>query len=87
MLSPVNGFRTVCVLLKAQHWRSRWLRVPDPASVGARVLWRSVWPSYLYVLAQRVEVMPVLAAQTFQSDYVSTWHYMHSVLIKMKMYL
>jgi hypothetical protein len=73
VLTPENGFRMVCVLLKPLHWRSRWYRVPDPVSTGGRIVWRGSWPTLLYVVAKRVELGPVLERPALQSDYLETW--------------
>jgi hypothetical protein len=73
VLAPENGFQVECMLLKAQHWNSRWRRVPDPAVVKARVEWRGDWPALLYVLARRVEDRAILARPPMQSDYVARW--------------
>lgn len=73
VLGPANGFRVVCMLLKPLHWRAQWRSVPDPVDVGGRVVWRGAWPTNLYVLAQRVEIVPILRRPVLQSDYVAVW--------------
>jgi hypothetical protein len=73
VLTPANGFQTVCMLIKPPFWRSRWRSVPDPVAVGGRVVWRCAWPTLLYVLAKRVAVVPVLSRPTMQSDYIPVW--------------
>jgi hypothetical protein len=73
VLSPTNGFRMVCALLKPLHWRSHWRLVPDPEAVGGRVIWRGAWPTLLHVLAQRTEAVPLLEQPPLQSDYLAVW--------------
>jgi hypothetical protein len=69
-LSPANGFNLRCVLLKAVHWNAKWLQVPDAIDIRTRVFWRSPWPTQLYVLAQRTDILPVLQDPVIQSDYM-----------------
>lgn len=73
VLAPANGFRMVCMLLKARHWRSRWRYVPDPAERGRRIVWGGAWPSLLYLMAKRTEIRPLLQEPVMQSDYVALW--------------
>lgn len=73
VLSPANGFRMVCALLKPLHWGSKWRLVPDPEEVRGRVIWRGAWPTLLHVLAQRTDAVPLLTQPPLQSDYLAAW--------------
>ena len=54
-LLPASGYRVRCMLIRGQHLGGRFYTVPAPAETGGRVPLRSVWPTMLYLLAQRVE--------------------------------
>jgi SAM-dependent methyltransferase len=72
--APENGFVIRTMLLKPLHWRSRWRVIPDPKEVGGRVVWRSAWPTLLYVLAERIAT-PTTSEPVMQSDYEhDAWH-------------
>ena len=63
-----HGFAVKLMLLRPVHARSHWRLVPDPVSVGSRVVWRSAWPTLLYVLAKRVDD-EIEIGSVMQSDY------------------
>ena len=70
-LSASNGFAVVRCLLK--EVRGRWYDVADPASLGRRREFRTRRSTYLFVVAERVSVVPIFAEWPQQRDYVSQW--------------
>lgn len=74
VLGPENGFRVRWMLIKAsRHPASRWYRVRDPQEVGERVTLTARSRGTIYVLAERTEERPLLAATPQQSDYAEAW--------------
>lgn len=71
--SPQNGFRVVTLLLFEDHPRAEWYEVADPESVRCRVTLRNRTPTYLSVLAERLERRPIFENAPQQSDYVTAW--------------
>jgi hypothetical protein len=69
--SEVWGFRVERMLLARVGGR-RWFEVLDPAALGRRVAFSTLYPSFLYVCARRVSIEADLAAPQ-QSDYVRGW--------------
>lgn len=72
-LSPANGFRIRCVLLREESRKGLWWDVRDPDDVGHRVPFKTAGEAYLYVAAQRLEDRPILSSWPQQSDYASEW--------------
>ena len=64
-LSASNGFAVVRCLLK--EVRGRWYDVADPASLGRRREFRTRRSTYLFVVAERVSVVPIFAEWPQQS--------------------
>ena len=73
VFSESNGFR-VDRMYVTETSSSTWYEVSDPASVGGRVQLRTFRPTYLCVIAKRVEITPILVATPRQSDYVARWN-------------
>lgn len=81
-LSPELFFRALCddngynppELVIGGSTRDRWYRVPDPASVGGRVLINSkLYSDHLFVVARRQRVTPIFTVWPQQSDYTAAW--------------
>ena len=72
VLSESNGF-SIERMLVTELSSARWYEVADPALLGARVQFRTFRPTYLCVIARRVEVRPILVNPPQQSDYVTRW--------------
>ena len=81
VLSPENGFRTTCVLLRVERRAARWYAAVDPAQLGRRVMLSGAFPSYLYVIGQRVDDREPLATHPQQSDYDAAWSQDDSALV------
>ena len=72
VFSPDSGF-VVERMLVTETSSMRWYEVSDPDVVGDRVQMRSFRPTYLCVVARRVESVPILDTPPQQSDYVRRW--------------
>ena len=73
-LTPENGYRLCGVFLVPMFLDVDWLRARDPATVGRRVGFNAPRrPSYLFVIAQRVQSVPIFAQNPQQSDYSAEW--------------
>jgi hypothetical protein len=73
-LTPENGYRLCGLFLVPMFADADWLRARDPATAGRRVGFNAPRkPSYLFVIAQRVERAPAFAQTPQQSDYSAEW--------------
>ncbi len=73
VLHRSNGFHVKYLLWKTQRPGAHWYRVADPANVGHRVTRMSLFPTLLFVVAQRVDDRPIFESPPQQSDYVTAW--------------
>lgn len=69
VLSPENGFRVDRMIFFEDDYIARWYSVADPLEVRSRVEILNTTPSYLFVVASRVKVVPVFEQPPQQSDY------------------
>ena len=69
VLSPANGYRLRCVLLREETVKGVWRKVLDPDAVGHRIQFRTVAETYIYVAAQRLDDRQIMSAWPQQSDY------------------
>jgi len=70
VFSPGNGFALRGVLTKE---KKRWFRVADPEKYGGRVELRNTRPTYLFVLAEKIEAREIFSLPPQQSDYARQW--------------
>jgi len=70
-LSPENGFKVERCELKES--RGAWYEVTDPERIGRRLEFRTRRSATLFVVARRVQVMPVFEHWPQQSDYQRAW--------------
>ncbi|MCX7825623.1 MAG: class I SAM-dependent methyltransferase [Verrucomicrobiae bacterium] len=70
IFSEQNGFRVMTMaIVEIGPWAS-WYEVRDPQSAGQRAELVNARPTYLFVLAERTQVVPIFSARPHQSDYV-----------------
>lgn len=75
VFSRENGFAVNRVVLySASKNDAPFYQVKDPAVSGGRTELVSTEPMFLAVLAQRIDLVPVLAKRPQQSDYVAGWN-------------
>jgi hypothetical protein len=72
VLCPENGFR-VEQMIVAECPDGAWLEVADPARARERVTLVNRRPTYLLVIARRVEATQQMALAPQQSDYLEVW--------------
>jgi SAM-dependent methyltransferase len=73
-LSPDNGYRMKAMFLAEPFAGPEWLAVRDPAEARKRVGFNAPrGPRYLFLIAQRVEVLPLFTTPPQQSDYAAEW--------------
>ena len=72
-LIPENGFQVTAVLVRFEHRWARWRQVADPSRLQRRVTLAGPWPTYLYVLAKRVNDSDPFTVWPQQSDYETVW--------------
>ncbi len=70
-LSEENGFEMKRLI--AAEVGGNWYEVSDPKAVKSRVELINDKPTYLMILAQRVEIRPIFERVPQQSDYVELW--------------
>jgi len=73
VLSPENGFRVERMIV-AECPDGTWLKVVDPALVRERVTLVNRRPTYLLVIARRVEGTHRMTLSLQQSDYLDVWY-------------
>lgn len=73
VLTPGNGYRIRCVLLREETRKGLWRQVRDPDEVGHRVAFKTPGEAYLYVAAKRLDDRPIMSTWPQQSDYASEW--------------
>jgi hypothetical protein len=81
VLSPENGFRVRCMLMRAERSYARWYAVADPADVQRRITLSGAFPCYLYVVAERIADRDPLGVHPQQSDYTTAWSKTGSALL------
>lgn len=70
-LSEENGFQIKRLI--AAEVAGNWYEVSDPKTIRSRVELINDNPTYLMVLAERIEIRPIFARPPQQSDYVALW--------------
>ena len=73
IFTPQNGYELTRVIAIEDRPNARWFSVSDPAAVGKRVTLINGRPTYLLVMARRVEIKPLFEATPQQSDYATAW--------------
>jgi SAM-dependent methyltransferase len=74
VLSRENGYRMKAMFLAEPFAGPEWFAVRDPAEVHQRVGFNAPRePHYLFLIAQRIESVPLFAAPPQQSDYAAEW--------------
>ncbi len=68
-----NGFALIRMFVFVDHRRAGWFRVTDPKLIGQRVELTNARPTYLAVLARKVESVGILSTPVQQSDYDRMW--------------
>lgn len=72
-LSAENGFEVT--RLVAAEVRGRWFEAADPKTIESRVELVNDKPTYLMILARKLEDKPLFASAPQQSDYVAMWQH------------
>jgi SAM-dependent methyltransferase len=73
-LAPENGYRVKALFLAEIGGGPQWLAVRDPAAVRARVGFNVPrGPQYIFVIAERIEVVQLFSKPPQQSDYAAEW--------------
>ena len=70
IFSPENGFAIRAVLTREKE---TWFRVTDPEQFGGRVELQNNRPTYLFVLAEKIEQREIFSRPAQQSDYARRW--------------
>ena len=70
IFSKLNGFETRAILTKERH---AWFRVIDPEKFGGRVELQNNRPTFLFVLARKIETRQIFLQPPQQSDYAKKW--------------
>jgi SAM-dependent methyltransferase len=73
MLGAANGYAVRRMLLAECFPDAYWWEVPDPAVIGRRVSFENRYWTHLFVIAQRVKEVEVLAHPQ-QTDYALAWN-------------
>lgn len=74
VLSPANGFELKAMFLAEPFESENWLAIRDPANAGMRVGFNVPrGPRYLFMIAERKEVVPLFTTSPQQSDYAAEW--------------
>lgn len=69
VFSKENGFEMLDVIFYQDRKHSSWYSVKDPNEVKSRVILSNSYPSYLFIMAKRVEVKNIFSTTPQQSDY------------------
>lgn len=67
-----NGYEILDVIAYETH-RKKWFSVKSPQSVGGRVSLANSNPTYLLIIAKRIERKTIFESAPQQSDYVAAW--------------
>jgi hypothetical protein len=76
IFSPENGFCVIKMLAYATKDNSEaknWYEVIDPKTIKNRVMLRNSLPTYILIIAKKMEEKEIFSTYPQQSDYVSTW--------------
>jgi hypothetical protein len=73
VLSRENGFEVVKMLFFESKLRADFFEITDPAILKTRVTLVNNIPTYIFVLAKRVENVKIFSKFPQQSDWVSAW--------------
>jgi len=74
-----NGYKIIDVIAYETH-NKKWFSVNSPLSIGGRVTLVNKNPTYLLVIAKRVEKKPIFESTPQQSDYAAAWKQEESAL-------
>lgn len=69
VFSQVNGFRVRAMLLHERKPKGRWFLVMDPNDYGRRVELRNAEYTYMFTVAERIDLKPIFSEWPTQSDY------------------
>jgi hypothetical protein len=72
--SKENGFRVKAMLLHEVIPNGRWYTVQDPAEAGRRVELCNSAPTYIMMIAERIELRDIFERPPQQSDYAVAWN-------------
>lgn len=73
VFSEVNGFKLVQMILFEDLPNARWFEVADPETVRQRVTLVNTRPTFLAIIAKKVDSVSIFATPPQQSDYVRLW--------------
>jgi SAM-dependent methyltransferase len=83
IFSEKNGFRVVTLVIFEDRPCAPWFEVADPAVIGKRVELINNTPTYLAVIAQKIQAVSIFQASIYQSDYVKTWDHANKLIAKL----
>lgn len=69
IFNHLNGFRLMKMYFYINHKRASIYEISDPNEVGQRITLRNCFPSYLFVIAQKMEDKELFTTTPQQSDY------------------
>lgn len=72
-LSEERGFKVEWIALAEYGGGVQWYHVSDPETAGQRNLLSNLKPTYIFVLAKKIEDKDLSNIPIQQSDYVSNW--------------
>jgi hypothetical protein len=64
-----NGFEVLKILFYADRENTTFYEVAEPYAIGERVILANRFPSYLFILARKIENKPIYLRMPQQSDY------------------
>jgi SAM-dependent methyltransferase len=73
MFNAMNGFKLERMILYEESLRARWYEVTDPEAIKQRITLVNTRPTYLLIIANKVESVPIFATNPQQSDYATLW--------------
>jgi hypothetical protein len=73
IFSAKNAFKLVRMVLYEESPRAKWFDVTDPEAVKQRMTLVNTRPTYLLIIAEKVESAPIFATKPQQSDYAALW--------------
>jgi hypothetical protein len=69
VFSEPNGFQIIKMIFFIDHPKANWYEIKNPADVKDRIILSNFYPSYLLILAQRINNCPIFKTIPQQSDY------------------
>lgn len=73
IFSTMNGFKIVRMIVYEESLRAQFFEVTDPEAIKQRVEIVNARPTYLLIIANKVESVPIFVTNPQQSDYVEMW--------------